>query len=77
MATPSQLSPEAVGKLARRLFGKEQFKADPAGSILRAIEWLDQAAADSGETNPPERSVSQAGRATAGQSEFAFPRAER
>jgi hypothetical protein len=39
-----QLTPESARALAVRLFTKEQFAADPCACILKALDWLDQAA---------------------------------
>ena len=41
-----QLSPESARALAVRLYSKEQFTADPRGCILKALDWLDQAAGE-------------------------------
>jgi hypothetical protein len=41
-----QLTPESARALARRLFTKEQFAANPRACIIGALDWLDQAARD-------------------------------
>jgi hypothetical protein len=47
-----QLSPESARALALRLFSKEQFKSDPRGCIVAALDWLDRAA--SGDSTPAQ-----------------------
>jgi hypothetical protein len=51
MELTCQLTPESARALAARLFTKEQFAADPRACILKALDWLDQAA---GEPMPGE-----------------------
>ena len=38
------LDPVEVRKLAIKIFGQEEFRGDPKRTIIRALEWLDQAA---------------------------------
>jgi hypothetical protein len=49
-ATTFQLTPESARALALRLFTKEQFRSDPKGCIVAALDWLDRAAGEPGES---------------------------
>src|SRR5262245_57722929 len=51
----SELDPGIFRRLTLHLVGEQQFKSDPAGSVLKTFDWLDRVVTDNTEPLAPVR----------------------